>query len=178
MSRQALGPDFLLGLRISGDEHVEGGLALGDNVAIAKILAGHGLDFIHLSSGSVEAMKYMFPEEDAVMLPEAEAMKKALPIPVICPNIHDPERARRAVEEGQVDMVSLSRPLLADPEWPRKVREGREKEIRRCKKCNHCISRLWNGFGVRCAVNPDLGHERFLPEYWPTVRGGKERQET
>ncbi len=139
--------------------------------------AASGTGYAH-HDGSVEALKYMFPEEDGVMLPEAEAMKRALPIPVICPNIHDPGAARRAVEEGKVDMVSFSRQLLADPEWPRKVREGREREIQRCKKCNYCISRLWNGFGVRCAVNPNLGHERFLPEYRPPGRGAEERSET
>lgn len=73
MARQALGPQFLLGLRISGDEHGMGGLTLRDNMDIMKILADQGLDFIHLSSGSVEALKHMFPEEDGIMLREAEA---------------------------------------------------------------------------------------------------------
>jgi 2,4-dienoyl-CoA reductase-like NADH-dependent reductase (Old Yellow Enzyme family) len=176
--REALGHNFLLGYRISGDEHVAGGLTLKDTVKIAKILADKGLDFIHLSSGSMEAMKYMFPEEDGVMLPEAEAIKEAVQIPVICPNIHDPQAVRRAIEEGKVDMISLSRQLLADPEWPNKVREGREKEIRRCKKCNYCVSVLWKGYGIRCAVNPELGHERFIPKYWPPVQPIEEKQGT
>lgn len=94
------------------------------------------------------------------------------------PIIHDPQAVRRAIEEGKVDMISLSRQLLADPEWPNKVREGREKEIRRCKKCNYCVSVLWKGYGIRCAVNPELGHERFIPKYWPPVQPIEEKQGT
>ncbi len=115
-TRQALGKNFLLGYRISGDEHVQGGLTLSDTVEIVKILADRGLDFIHLSSGTYEALKYLIPDKEGVILPEAIAIKEAVRIPVICPNIHDPQKARKAIEDGQIDMVSLSRPLLADPE--------------------------------------------------------------
>jgi 2,4-dienoyl-CoA reductase-like NADH-dependent reductase (Old Yellow Enzyme family) len=168
-SRQALGKDFMLGYRISGDEHVKGGLCLSDTIEIVKILAQKGLDFIHLSSGTIESLKFMIPDEEGIILPEAAEVKKAVKIPVLCPNIHDPYEAGIAVQEGTIDVVSLSRPLLADPEWPNKVREGRIEEIHRCRKCNHCISVFWKGFGIRCAVNPYLGRERFVSEYWPPI---------
>ena len=100
----------------------------------------------------------------------AEEIKKAIRIPVICPNIHDPEEARRAVEQGRIDMVSLSRPLLADAEWPNKVREGRQDEIRKCIRCNQCMRRRWNGLAIRCAVNPSVGRERFIPGFWPPIQ--------
>jgi 2,4-dienoyl-CoA reductase-like NADH-dependent reductase (Old Yellow Enzyme family) len=138
-------------------------------VEIVKILSDAGLDFIHLSSGTIESLSYMIPDEEGVILPEAEAIKRAISIPVICPNLHNPETARQAVEKGMIDLVSLSRPLLADPEWPNKTREGRGNEIRRCRRCNQCLAGLWKGFGIRCAVNPQVGRERFIPEFWPPI---------
>jgi 2,4-dienoyl-CoA reductase-like NADH-dependent reductase (Old Yellow Enzyme family) len=71
------------------------------------------------------------------------------------------------------DVISLSRGLIADSEWPNKAREGREEEITRCLLCNNCLKTLFSGFSVRCAVNPKVGRERFLPEYYPPPLGFK-----
>ena len=89
-TREKTGPRFVLGFRISGDEHVKGGLTLQDNLRLVPELARAGLDYIHLSSGRQEAFKYLFPEKDGVILPEAEGIRGVVDIPVICPNIHDP----------------------------------------------------------------------------------------
>jgi 2,4-dienoyl-CoA reductase-like NADH-dependent reductase (Old Yellow Enzyme family) len=168
-ARERLGPDFVLGYRISGDEHVPGGLTLEDTKKIVPILVSEGLDFIHLSSGRIEALKHTFPEEEGAILPEARAIKEVAEVPVICPNIHTPSLAAQVINEGWADMVSLCRSLLADPEWPNKVREGREDEINRCILCNSCIDSLWRLIGTRCAVNPRVGKERFIPEYYPPL---------
>lgn len=165
--REKAGKKFVIGFRISGDEHTEGGLTLEDTLNVVRELANAGLDYIHLSSGRQEALKHLFPEKEGIILPEAEAVKKAVDIPVICPNIHDPALAEKITGENRVDMVSLSRGLLADPEWPNKTREGRVEEIRRCVFCYHCIKSLWDGLGTRCSVNPDVGRERFIAEYQP-----------
>ena len=117
----------------------------------------------------MEAMKYLFPEEEGVILPEARSIKEVSEAPVICPNIHTPSLARKVIDEGQVDMVSLSRSLIADPDWPNKVREGREDQIDKCILCNSCISNLWRLFGTRCAVNPSVGKERFIEKYYPPL---------
>lgn len=169
-TREKAGDRFIIGFRISGDEHTEGGLTLQDNLELVPILAKAGLDYIHLSSGRQEALKYSFPEKEGSILPEAEAIKKVVDIPVICPNFHDPLLAEKVLREQRVDMVSLSRGLLADPEWPNKAREERIDEIRHCKFCSHCLRSLWDGLGTRCSVNPDVGHERFMPEYFPFAR--------
>jgi 2,4-dienoyl-CoA reductase-like NADH-dependent reductase (Old Yellow Enzyme family) len=174
-SREVAGDDFILGFRISGDEHVPGGLTLEETVKIASVLEKEGVDYIHLSSGMMESWKYTFPEKAGVILPEAEAVKKAVDIPVICPNLHDPEAAARVVREGRADIVSLARPLLADPQWPNKVREGRAGQIQPCILCNGCLSTLFQGFSTRCTVNPNVGRERFVPEYFPPPRKGKGR---
>ena len=171
-TRKRVGEKFVLGFRISGDEHVEGGLTLQDTTQLLPILVKEGLDYIHLSSGRQDALKFLFPDKEGVILPEAEAVKKAVSVPVICPNIHDPLLAEQVLEQGRVDVLSLSRALLADPEWPNKVQAGRAEDIRRCIFCNSCLKSLWDGLGTRCAVNPDVGHERFMPEYFPFARHG------
>lgn len=172
-SREGTGKDFIIGFRISGDEHALGGLSLQDTVQIVTILEDAGIDYIHLSSGIMESWKYTFPDEDGAILPEGEVIKKAVHIPVICPNFHDPQLAIRAVGEGRVDIVSLSRGLLADPQWPSKVREGRIEEIQKCLRCNGCLQTLFQGFHTRCTINPNVGRERFMPEYFPPPRKGK-----
>ena len=75
--------------------------------------------------------------------------------------------AEKVVQENRVDMVSLSRGLLADPEWPNKAQEGRVDEIRRCVFCCNCLKSLFDGLGTRCSVNPEVGRERFIAKYQP-----------
>jgi 2,4-dienoyl-CoA reductase-like NADH-dependent reductase (Old Yellow Enzyme family) len=168
-TRKRVGNDFVIGYRISGDEHVSGGLTLEDTERIVPILVSEGLDFIHLSSGRIEALSYLCPKDEGVILPEAASIKSVSKVPVICPNIHTPALAEQVIEQGQADMVSLCRPLIADPEWPNKVRDGRSDEINRCIRCNTCIKNLWQLFGTRCTVNPSVGKEQFIPDYFPPV---------
>ena len=75
------------------------------------------------------------------------------------PSIHDPYLAADAVARGHADMISLGRPLLADPEWANKTREGRIDEIRRCDRDNYCILRLMTGMRPHCKINPEMGRE-------------------
>ncbi len=167
--RKRVGGRFVVGYRISGDEHVPGGLTLEDTKEIVPALVAEGLDFVHLSSGRMEALRYLYPDEEAVILPEVRPVKDVVSVPVICPNIHSPALAEQVIQDGTADMVSMCRAHLADPEWPNKVHEGREDEIQRCILCNSCIKSLWSLFGTRCAVNPRVGAERFVTEYAPPV---------
>jgi 2,4-dienoyl-CoA reductase-like NADH-dependent reductase (Old Yellow Enzyme family) len=166
-TRQALGEEFVLGFRISGDEHTDGGLALEDTLRIVPSLVAEGLDFIHLSSGWNGALRWMFPEREGVILAEAQEVKKVSEVPVICPNFHDPETADTALKEGKVDMVSLSRALIADPMWGVKAKQGRVADITKCVFCYQCVMTFGTGTGTKCSVNPDVGWERFKPEYHP-----------
>jgi len=69
------------------------------------------------------------------------------------------------------DMILHGRPLIADPKWANKVKEGRVKDIVKCKRDLICLVRLFQGLPGRCTVNPDFGRERYMPEYYrgPTV---------
>ena len=166
--RRAVGDKFVVGYRLSGNEHVEGGLNLEESVEVAARLEKEGLDYIHLSSGCYQALEWIFPDREGALLPETQAFKAALGIPVICPNIHDPNTAEKALEEGAFDMASLSRALIADPEWPIKAQEGRFDEINRCIFCYTCVKAVvFEGNPVRCSRNPEVGWERYLPKYFP-----------
>jgi NADPH-dependent 2,4-dienoyl-CoA reductase/sulfur reductase-like enzyme len=95
---------------------------------------------------------------------DAQAIKKAVHIPVIgVGKIRDPWFAEKALQEGRADFIALGRTLIADPEWPRKAAEGREKEVRRCISCNRCLRILYR-LPVRCAVNARAGLERDFPK--------------
>ncbi|MBC7074916.1 MAG: NADH:flavin oxidoreductase [Syntrophomonadaceae bacterium] len=169
--REAVGFDYILGVRLSADEHLPGGFTHEEALEVGRTLAGLGADYIHLSDGSYEALKYFFPDEDGTMLEEAANFKKATNLPVICPSIHDPYLAEEAIAKGKCDIVSLGRQMFADPEWGNKVAEGRVEEIRRCKRCNECLMRTVVGLPVRCIQNPNTGREKYMPEYWrPPVK--------
>ncbi|MEM3525839.1 MAG: FAD-dependent oxidoreductase, partial [Candidatus Jordarchaeaceae archaeon] len=155
--------------RISGDEFTEGGLTIKDTIKICKFIEDAGADVIHVSAGVTYAPLYTvqpmnFPE--GVLIPLAAAIKKEVSIPVMAVGrIHDPFLAENTLREGKADIIAMTRQLIADPEWPRKVREGRLSEIRKCLSCNTCIDRMRMGLGVQCAINPAAGREEeFLDE--------------
>jgi 2,4-dienoyl-CoA reductase-like NADH-dependent reductase (Old Yellow Enzyme family) len=97
---------------------------------------------------------------------EPQAFKKVLKIPVIAHSIHSPDLAEKALNEGTADMFETGRQLLVDPEFVAKVREGRTAEIKKCDRDNFCMLRLFLGLPVRCKLNPNLGRERYVSEYW------------
>jgi 2,4-dienoyl-CoA reductase-like NADH-dependent reductase (Old Yellow Enzyme family) len=164
-TRVQVGPDFVVGVRLTGDEHMTGGMTPEESIRIAKIGEDHGLSYVHLTSGCWEAVKWYVPEEDGTMLPEAEAIKQSVNIPVITPSIHKPESVQNAIKQGKTDMVSLCRPLIVDPEWPNKVARGEEKEIRKCIRCLACLQRTRRALGLRCEINREVGQERYNPKY-------------
>jgi 2,4-dienoyl-CoA reductase-like NADH-dependent reductase (Old Yellow Enzyme family) len=166
-SRDKVGPDFLIGFRISADEHIEGGYHLDEGKKIAQAIEQAGADFLHISSGRYEAFKYTLPDSEGTMLEESQAIKEAINIPVICPNIHNPITGENAILNGMADIISLSRGLIADPEWANKAKAGKIDDINRCIFCGMCLKELMQGFMVKCAVNRQVGWERFFPENNP-----------
>jgi 2,4-dienoyl-CoA reductase-like NADH-dependent reductase (Old Yellow Enzyme family) len=102
------------------------------------------------------------------MTEDAAAIQKEVTIPVMCPNFQDPTQAAEAIANGSVALVALSRPLLADPLWVRKVREGKPETIQRCLRCYQCVrAAIVDYLPVRCPANPGLGFERFDRRYLP-----------
>lgn len=157
--------DFVVGVRLSADEHFPGGHTAEEAKIVAKRCIDLGADYVHVSSGCAEARKWFTPEEAGTMREESKGFKSVSKVPVICPNIHAPAMAQETLEKGQADMISLGRALIADPEWPNKAKEGRAEEIVKCRFDFHCFYRLRWALPVRCIMNPNVGRERFIPEY-------------
>jgi 2,4-dienoyl-CoA reductase-like NADH-dependent reductase (Old Yellow Enzyme family) len=127
-----------------------------------------GADYLSVSQGSYGSATRIFPEGENDLGQDAAAIGKQVAIPVMCPNFQSPDKVAEALSNGSVDLVALCRALLADPLWPREVKEGRPEEIRLCKRCYHCIQTgVVEHVQARCLVNPNLGFERFEPECFP-----------
>jgi len=166
--KEALGRDFVVGYRFSAREGIPGGLDLSEAVEMARGLQEAGADYLSVSRGGYGWATGVFPQGEGELTEDARSVRKAVSIPVMCPNFQDPDLAAQAVSSGAVDLVALSRALLADPLWPAKVKEGRAEEIRACKRCYGCVrDAVIDHVPVRCPVNPWLGFERFDPASRP-----------
>jgi len=164
-AREKVGRDYCIGFRISGDEHMPGGLAHDEVKQICKKMEELGADFVDLSDGSYEALYRMFPDDDGSHnLEHAESLKSVLKIPVITPAVHDLDLAEAALKSGRTDMIGQGRALIADPNWANKIAEG--KRPVKCILCNiGCVSRIAQASPIRCMVNPQAGFERYDPKY-------------
>jgi 2,4-dienoyl-CoA reductase-like NADH-dependent reductase (Old Yellow Enzyme family) len=186
--RKAVGPDFLIGIRMPGDEMLKGGLTQGDCVEIARAHAASGLiDFISVVGGVAvdhQAIARIWPTmwvPSAAYLPLAGAIRQAAReagtgVAVFhATRITDAATAVHAVKEGFVDMVGMTRAFLADPHHVRKLAEGREAEIRPCVGAGYCVDRVISGKDALCAHNVATGRELALPQVIRPADGRKKR---
>ena len=90
---------------------------------------------------------------------------------MIVPGQHDPYLAEEVLRNGWADMITMGRQLVADQRAPRKWEEGRVDEVTRCLRCNVCLARFNRGLAIRCAVNPNIGREKYDPKYNTTTTG-------
>jgi len=163
--REAIGPDLALTARISGDEKVDGGLGIDDAIELGKRLEGSGVDALHVVTGSACDSPPWYYQHMA--LPEgvnetlASKIRQAVEVPVmVAGRLGEPDRIRAVIDDGMADIVALGRPLLADPDLPLKMREGREDEIMGCGAClQGCLAKVKAGGPVSCLINPELGRE-------------------
>ena len=193
-TKERLGRDFPVTIKISGDEYIEGGLDIRDMIRICRLAEGGGIDGIMVSAGTVggkkvedlsQAHKVLrtlpMMTHPGCLVPLAAEMKKALRIPVITVGrINHPALAEDIIARGQADLVAMGRALLADPHFPRKAFAGREDDIRPCIACNEgCYKRIFQQLDIRCSVNPTLGREEeiscptaALPKRVAVIGGG------
>ena len=177
--RRRAGHDFVVGARISGDEFTPGGLTAHDMATIARRLAASGLiDFLSIIGGGAHTYSLQAAAvpnmsfTSAVFVPLAVAIKQAAPgLPILhASRIVDPVHADRIVAAGNVDVVGMTRALIADPDLPRKAREGRLDDIRTCVGANEgCIDRIYQGKPVTCVQNPATGREAELGDVGPAT---------
>jgi len=166
--KEQTGPDFVVGYRLSARECIPGGLDLPEAIQMARVLKEAGADYLSVSCGCYGSLARIFPQGEAAMSEDAAAIQKSVTIPVMAPNFQDPGKAAEAIASGTMALVALSRALLADPLWARKVKEGRSGDIQRCVRCYRCVRAAIVDYSpVRCPVNPGLGFERFDPRFFP-----------
>ncbi len=152
---------------VKGGNVAEYGVTLQDTLVHVPMFVKAGADAIHLSQGGFYdyAWQYftMCPVEVDGVAPNldlVEQVKKVVRVPVIAAAHITPEVGERAVRQGKLDFVAMGRALQADPDLPNKIKAGREKDIRPCILCNHCIETLPWADGVVCVVNPAVGREK------------------
>ncbi|WP_372012319.1 oxidoreductase [Pseudoxanthomonas sp. 10H] len=171
--REACGPDFILVYRLSLLDLVEDGNAWEEIVAQARAVEAAGATVINSGIGWHEARVPTI----ATSVPRGAfagitaRLKPYVSLPLVAVNrINMPEVAEGILAAGQADMVSLARPLLADPEWPNKARAGRAHAINTCIACNQaCLDHVFENKVASCLVNPRAGHETEL-QYRPAAR--------
>ena len=162
--REEVGKDYPLMVRICGSDFIPGGITPKESVKTAQRLEEWGVKAIHVSAGThdtveMEIQPMTVPRGCLVYL--AEGIKKAVQIPVATVGrIVEPRMAEEILQQGKADLITLGRALLADPEFPRKAREGRDADIRPCIGClQGCRDHLYQGLPITCLVNPQAGME-------------------
>lgn len=168
--QQACGKDFPIIVRISTHEYMqedvgEPGLTV-DEVAdqIAPELERLGVACIHASAGRIgHTANHCFPplyDARGVNVHLASRVKQKVNIPVITVGrLQDPKLIEQIIEKGRADMVAMCRPVIADPQLPQKMIEGRFDDIRQCMACNYCLHRLFTQVGALCPMNPQYSWE-------------------
>ncbi|MBN9745721.1 NADPH-dependent 2,4-dienoyl-CoA reductase [Amycolatopsis sp. A1MSW2902] len=165
-TREKVGPDFIIIYRLSMLDLVEGGQSWDDVVALARDVEAAGATIINTGIGWHEARvpTIVTSVPRGAFTWVTGKLKPHVSVPVVTSNrINLPHVAEQALADGDADLVSMARPLLADPDWIRKAETGRTDEINTCIACNQaCLDHAFSRKPVSCMVNPRAGHETTL----------------
>ncbi len=150
--RKRVKEEFLLFYRHTPVDWNDRGYTIKDSYLFCSRLEEEGLDVIDISPSSDDSHSHA---------EYAAEIKKAVRIPVIAVGgMEDPEKGERALSCNKCDLVAIGRGLIADPYWPKKIKEGREDKIIRCIKCNEkCYGNLRKDIPISCAQNRNVGFE-------------------
>lgn len=157
-----------------GEEFEEKGRDIEEGLEAAKLLVSYGYDALDTDVGTYDAWCWNHPPmymEKGLYRPYCKMVKEVVDVPVLCAGRMDnPDMAVQAVENGECDIVSLGRPLLADPDYVNKLRAGRTSEIRPCISCQEgCMGRVQEYSMINCAINPQAARER-VTSYEPILK--------
>lgn len=173
--RERTGPDFIVGVRYTGDEMSEGGLTKADGIEISRRLRDSGLvDFLNVVRGHIDTdagLTDVIPIQGMAGSPHldfAGEIRAATGFPTFhAARIPDVATARHAIESGKLDMVGMTRAHMTDPHIVRKIIEKREDEIRPCVGANYCLDRIYQGGAAYCIHNAATGREETMPHVIP-----------
>lgn len=177
--RHAVGPEFVVGVRMVADELREDGLNQEEGLEIARRLAATGqVDFLNVIRGHIdtdEGLSHVIPNMGVAAAPHLELaslVRRRVGLPVFhAARIADVATARYAVAGGHVDMVGMTRAHLADPHIVAKIQQGDEARIRPCVGAGYCIDRIYEGGEALCIHNPATGREETMPHVIPRTLG-------
>lgn len=164
--RSTIGADLALGVRLCGDELIEGGTTVDDAVEVARMVEATGqVDYINTSIGVATASLFMIeasmhiPPGYSMYIPSA--LRKAVDLPVVgVGRFKDPSQAERALAEGHCDLVGIVRGQIADADFVAKARAGFTDDTRLCLSCNQeCVGRMGLNRWLGCIENPRTGRE-------------------
>jgi 2,4-dienoyl-CoA reductase-like NADH-dependent reductase (Old Yellow Enzyme family)/thioredoxin reductase len=171
--RELCGDDFIVGIRMTGDDFTDGGLddSLCQDIA-GRLAELRLLDYFNIIGATAETYvgeaaavpDMSFPL--AVYAPLSARIREVVNVPVIATGrINDPAVAERVLREGHADLCIMNRALIADPDFPQKARDGKLDDIRQCMGYNQgCIDRIYTGRGVTCVQNAVIGREAAWAE--------------
>ena len=168
--RERCGEDFIIDVRVSGDEYSDGGLNLNDMIYVSKLLERAGVDMLHVSGGTTIKRGSAIPAagtKQGSHVALSEEIKKHVSIPVATVGrIIEPWVADEIIANKKADACMMGRAILCDPEFVNKAYEGRDIEIKPCIGCLRCLNGIMFGKRVSCTINPsfELINEENLPE--------------
>lgn len=176
--RAAVGPDFVVGIRMSMDEDKVDGLGRAEALEALRGYVADGVDFLSVIRGTIESdatLARVIPSMGTPAAPFLEftgQIRAAIDVPVMhASRISDVATARHAVRDGLVDLVGMTRAQLADPYLVAKVAAGDEDRIRPCVGANYCLDAIYESGDAKCIHNPATGREQTLTHQIEPSRG-------
>lgn len=169
--RERVGPEFIVGIRYTGDEDLPGGLTKDDGMEISRRLKDCGMvDFLNVIKGHIDTdagLTDVIPVQGMRSAPHldfAGEIRAATKFPTFhAAKIQDVATARHAIASGKLDMVGMTRAHMADPHIVAKIIRGEEDRIRPCVGANYCLDRIYQGGMALCLHNPATGRELEQP---------------
>jgi 2,4-dienoyl-CoA reductase (NADPH2) len=164
--RKAVGPAYPIIIRLAGNDFMEGSNTNKEACIFARELGKAGVDLFNVTGGwhetRIPQLTMFVPRGAFTYL--AQGIKSAVSVPVIASNrINHPRIGEEIIRRGEADMVAVARGLLADPDLPKKARDGKADQIFRCVACNQgCFDNIFSFRSVTCLVNPRAGREAEL----------------
>lgn len=169
--RNKTSPDFVIGLRITGEEHDSQTLDASEVLNFCRMLDGDGMiDYFNVVAGTSASLKgavHIVPPmyfTNGYSAPFAASLKQLVAKPVfVAGRINQPQTAEQLLASGQADMCGMTRAMICDPQMPTKAAEGRVDDIRACIACNQaCIGHFHKGYPISCIQHPETGRELSL----------------